>query len=209
MTIDEAKEQIVLYSKRLYATGMVSVFEGNISMRIGDTYIITPTQTDKSILTPDMLVEFTENGEILNTGCGKRPSSEWKMHIHAYNVRNDVNAIIHCHSPYATSYAMAGREIEPKALTEAIAVFRKIPLIPYGRPGTDDIASGFDAILPEYDAALLEAHGVIIVDKELSGAYAKAEAVEKIAKMEFITSLLGGEKALPHTEIEFLKALFK
>lgn len=209
MTIQEAKNQIVEYSKRLYNTQMVSVFEGNISIRLEDRFVITPTHTDKNILTPEMLVEINENGEVLNPECGKNVSTEWKMHIEAYRVRKDINAIIHCHSPYATAYAMCGKAIEPKGLTEAIEVFREIPLVPYGRPGTPDIAAGFKEILPEHDAALLEAHGVIILDAELPEAYAKAEAVEKIARMEFIASLLGGEKSLPEAEISVLKQMLK
>ena len=208
MEKNEVKREIVEYSKRLYSAGMVSVFEGNVSAKMGDMFIITPTQTDKSILTEDMLVEIDFSGNILNPECGKRPSSEWKMHAEAYRVREDVKAIIHCHSPYATAYAMAGKPIVPKALTEGIAIFKEVPLAPYGRPGTKDISASFQKLLKDYDALLLEAHGVIVVSRNMTDAYAKTEGLEKLAHMEFITSLLGGEKALPDSEISYLKALF-
>ena len=207
MTIQEAKQQVVHFSKRLYASGMVSVYEGNISMRVGDKFVITPSRTDKYTLTEDMIIEFDADGNILNPDNGKKISSEWKMHAEAYRVRPDLDAIVHCHSPYATAYAMAHTPIIPLGNTEAIAIFKEIPMAPYGRPGTADIANGFKDILPKYPAVLLENHGVLTIAKDLAEAYSMAEGVEKIAKMELLASLLGGEKKLAEGEIAFLRSL--
>ena len=207
MTIQEAKQQIVHFSKRLYTSGMVSVYEGNISMRVGDRFVITPSRTDKFTLSEDMLIEFDADGNILNPNNGKKISSEWKMHAEAYRVRPDLDAIVHCHSPYATAYAMAHKPIIPLGNTEAIAIFKEIPMAPYGRPGTPDIAKGFKELLPKYPAVLLENHGVLTIAADLAEAYSMAEGVEKIARMELLASLLGGEKKLADEEIAFLKAL--
>lgn len=207
MTIQEAKSQIVSYSKRLYESKMVSVYEGNVSIRLDDRFIITPTHTDKAILTEDMLVEIDRDGNVLNPECGKKVSSEWRMHIKAYDIRPDANAIIHCHSPYATAYAMAGKPIEPKGLTEAICVFHEIPLAPYGRPSTENIADGFGKVLPDHDVVLLESHGVLTVSDNLTEAYALTEAAEKVAHMELLAHLLGGEKPLPPEEIAYVLSL--
>lgn len=207
MTKDEAKKQIVDITKRLYHKDMLNQFEGNVSIRLDECYLITPSQADKETMTPDMIVEIDEKGNVLNPECGRVPSSEYKMHIHAYKIRPDVNACIHNHSTYATAFAVAGLPIKTNAFAEMLEIFQEVPLIPYGTPGTPAIAEGFNKYLTEYSAVLLENHGFLSVAPTLPLAFSIAEAVEKTAKILLLTRLLGGESALPKSEVALLKSI--
>ncbi len=207
MTKQEAKQLIVDVTKKLYAKDMLNQFEGNVSMRFEDRYLITPSQADKATLSADMIVEIDEDGNTLNPECGTRASSEYKMHLQAYKVRPDVNAVIHDHSTYATAFAVAGQPIATRAFAEMLEIFQEVPVVPYGTPGTPEIAKGFAQYLPEYNAVLLENHGFLAVAPDLPLAFSIAEAVEKSAKILILARLLGGEKALPDEEVALLKAI--
>lgn len=207
MTKQEAKEQIVKTAHKLYAKNMLNQFEGNISMRFEDRYLITPSQVDKETLSADMIVEIDEAGNVLNPECGTKASSEYKMHIQAYKVRPDVMAVIHDHSAYATAYAVAGQPIRTRGFAEMLEFFQEVPVVPYGTPGTPEIAAGFEQYLPEYNAVLLENHGFLAVAPNLQLAFSIAEAVEKSAKILILAKILGGEKPLPDEEVDLLKRI--
>ena len=196
-------EEIVSYFRRLYHSGMVNLFEGNISVRYGDHYLITPSQQDKDSMTPDMILEVDEEGNVI-VGNGV-PSSEFKMHREVYRLRPDVCACVHTHSPVATAFAVAGREIVTNGLAEGNVVLGKVPVAPYGRPGTEDIYAHFSEFLPEYNAILLGNHGVVTVGPDLSTAFSLTEAVEKTAKIVLIAQFLGGENSIPEDELQLLR----
>ena len=197
MTLQEAKEKIIKVVQEEDQLDMVNTFEGNVSMRVGDTYLITPSQVDKQLMTSEMIVMTDGEGNILNPENGMKPSSELKMHLQAYRVRPDIHAVIHNHSAYATAFAVAGKPIAPKGFAEAMEIFEQIPVVPYGTPGTQEIADGFAATLPDYNAVLLENHGVLCIGPTIDLAFTEARAVEKIAKTMIMAQILGGEKPIP------------
>ena len=206
MTLQQAKEQMVTYFRTMYHNGMVTLFEGNISMRWEDRFLITPSQQDKETMTADMILEVDGSGQVLNDVPGKRPSSELKMHLEVYRLRPDVQACVHNHSPFATAFAAAGLPIISDGIAESNELFGEVPIVPYGRPGTAEISRAFGPILAEYSAVLLENHGVLTMGPNLTLAFSLAEGVEKIAKILTITKILGGEKSLPKEELETLRA---
>lgn len=209
MTIQEAKELMIKVAREEDRMDMVNTFEGNISMRVGEVYLITPSQVDKQLMTTDMIVETDGEGNILNPENGMKPSSELKMHLQAYRVRPDIHAVIHNHSAYATAFAVAGKPIAPKGFAEAMEIFEQIPIVPYGTPGTQAIADGFAAVLPDYNAVLLENHGVLCVGPTIDLAFTEARAVEKIAKTMIMAQLLGGEKPIPEEQQPVLTEIAK
>ena len=103
----QIKEQICDIGKRIYARGMVAANDGNISVRLNDhEFLCTPTGVSKGYMTPESICKINEKGELIEA-CGKyRPSSEMKMHMRVYEKRPDVNAVVHAHPPYATSFAI-------------------------------------------------------------------------------------------------------
>lgn len=202
---EKEKMEVIRASQIMYRSGMINMFEGNASVRVGDTIVITPSQQSKEDLTTDRIIEIDMNGEVQNPACGMKPSSEVGMHIALYQMRPDIRAIVHNHSAYATAFAMAGKPIVSTAHPELNFLFGQIPLAPYGTPGTDRIYKGIEPLIRDYNVVLLENHGVLAVGTDMTTALSRAEATEKIAKTVLLTTLLGGEKPLPEKELQMMR----
>ena len=205
MDLRQIKNEMAEIAKKMYLSGMVNIFEGNISVRVNDRFLITPSQQSKENMTEDMIIEVDAEGNVLNPSDKYKPSSEGKMHLAVYKLRPDVNAVVHNHSPYATAYAVAGKSIESTALTEMLGIFGEIPLVPYGTPGTERIYEGFPEHLKYHNAVLLANHGVLAVGETLLKAFSVAEAVEKIAQTLLYAELLGGGHSIPKEEVAMIR----
>ncbi len=205
MTIEETKQTMVDVFRAMYHQNMLTLFEGNVSMRWGDHLLISPSQKNKETMTKEMIIETDFDGNVISAMDGCRPSSEFKMHREVYRLRPDIQAAVHCHSPFATAFAVAGKELAPEGVAEINLLFGKVPLARYGRTGSEDIYKDFAELFEEYDSVLLENHGILCTGKTIEMALARAETIEKTAKIMFISHILGGEKPLPPEEVNFLR----
>lgn len=202
MAYQQEKAEIVRIAQTMYHSGMTNLFEGNVSMRVGDVMLLTPSQQDKEKMTPEQIIELDLSGNVLYAPPGLRPSVEYRMHAAVYAMRPDVRAVVHNHSACATAYAMAGKAIASDAYLELNLLFGQIPVAPYGMLGTPEIYRGLEPLLRDYHVVLLENHGVLAVGPDLTTAWSRAEAAEKMAKTLILTNLVGGEKPLPAEELE-------
>jgi len=208
MSRAETAAEVVRAAKLLYARGLVNAYEGNVSMRLGETLLITPSQVCKGDLTAADLVEVAiEDGALVEAKPGRRASSEVKLHICAYKSRPDIGGVAHAHPPCATAYALAGREIATDAYPEMIILYGKVPLCRYGRPGTDDVNADVPGVLAEYDQFLLANHGLVTVGAGALEATYRLEGLESIAKVLAMAEGMGGERKLPPEEVETLLAV--
>lgn len=201
----DCKLEVIRYAKKLYERQMVNANEGNVSLRDGERIYITPSSVCKELLTPEMIVVCDRQGNQLE-GEG-RPSSELLLHLYVYDHRPDVNGVVHCHSPYATAYAIARKPIETRAYTEMIFLYDRIPVVDYGAPSTPDIVRGMGRYLEQTDILLLANHGMVSVGDTVMDAYLKAEAGESLAKTLTLAKLLGGEHPLEPEELDKLYAM--
>ena len=204
--LDELKQEIVDIVKKEYRLQMVNMFEGNVSARYEDKMLITPSQINKEVMIPEMIIETDMEGNILYQPKGLHPSSETKMHLEVYRVRPDVQAVVHNHSIYATAHAINGMPIVSDALTEMNVTFGQVPVVPYGTPGTYRIYKDFDKYLGNYSAVLLANHGVLAFGTGLEKAFSVAEAVEKVAQTLYIAKQLGQPSPIPAEEVKGLRA---
>ena len=206
MNADAVKAEIVETVKREYRCGMVNLFEGNVSAKVDGRIFITPSQVSKETMTPEMLVEVNERGEILSAPTGLRPSTELGMHLEIYRLRPDVRAVVHNHSLYATAYALCGLPLESDSLTEMNLTLGRVPIVPYGVPGSPDIYRGFADIIGNYGAMLLANHGVVTFAENLELAFSFAEAVEKIAQTLYIANRIGTPQPIPPEDVAQMRA---
>ncbi|MBE3590937.1 MAG: class II aldolase/adducin family protein [Firmicutes bacterium] len=167
--------------RRLDRLGLVHATAGNVSMRLGDAVLVTPTGAALGTIAPEDLVRVTLDGEALD---GRRPSSELKLHLALYR-RTGAGAVVHTHSPYATALAFLGRPL-PAVTDEAAAVLGEVPLVPYAPPGTAELAEAAAAAAAGRCALLLERHGVAAWAGDLERAVAIAELVEATARHLYI-----------------------
>ncbi len=204
MDIQEARKQIIAVGKKLTASGAIGALEGNISCKVDDRILITPSGMSKEDLLPDQLSVMDLAGNWVDGPF--KPSSESKMHIAIYRCRPDVSAVIHTHSPYATAFAIANQSIDLRCSAEFAIFFKHVPVLPYGTPGSEDIYRGIDEALEEYDTVLLQNHGVVSVGSSLMNAFGKCATLESVLKTYAINRQLFPDRNcdLPKSEIEKL-----
>ena len=196
-------------AKLLYSRFMVNAYEGNVSVRLGDSILVTPSAVCKEELEADDLVEVDiATGETLYARSGRVPSSETKMHLCIYKSRADVMGVAHAHPPFATAYAVAGKPIETRAYPEMRVLYDRIPLCRYGRPGTEAINADVPDVLRTHDVFLLANHGLVAVGPSALVASYRLEGVESIAKVLTLCQLHGGENALPRDELGAIQEIY-
>jgi len=198
--------EICAVGHRLYQRGYVIACEGNLSVRLDtERILLTPSGVCKGDLTPQELLLTDLSGAVLS-GAGQ-PSSEMQMHLLYYRARPDVQAICHAHPPTATGFAVAGRALEEATLPpEVVIALGKVPLAPYGTPGTSELCAGLEPLVSEHDAILLENHGVVTCGKNLRTAYYHMETVEQCARVLLTAASLGRPRLPSRVEVQKLIA---
>lgn len=203
MTEEEIKKQIVLYAKILDDENLVNSLEGNLSIydREKDLLYVTPTTTRKAFLTEDMISVMKGDKQI---GGSKKRSSEYLLHKLALEARTDCSAVLHCHAPFLTSYAFCNKSIDIKCSTTFSILHDGIPCIPYGQPGTAEIAKGLPEAIKNHNLVLLANHGCICVAPTLETACSIVEATEEVLKIYFMAKFMGVSN-IPDQQLEDLK----
>jgi L-fuculose-phosphate aldolase len=209
--LEALKERIISVAVAAEASGLCRRKSGNFSMidRESGLIVISPSGLDRGDLTVDDVPVLSLNGEILEAGRRAGPSTEYPMHIKAYETRGDVSSVIHTHSEYATVFAVRGEPIKP-IVFEAFFYGVRTAVAEYGRPGTGDLAESVAAPLREADVCLLKSHGVLVVGGAVEDTLLKARYVEDVAKLYYLSICLGGRApaAIPDEEFELYGGRF-
>jgi L-fuculose-phosphate aldolase len=205
-SIFSLKKDICEVGKRVYNRGYVAANDGNISARLDDNRILcTPTGVSKGFLTEEMLAVCDLEGKQIS---GSVPiSSEIRMHLEIYKMRNDIFSVVHAHPPTATGFAVAGIELTKCVLPEVIVSLGGVPLAEYGTPGGVDIVEPMRPLLKEYDAILMANHGVVTLGSHVMDAHFKMETVEHFAKIALVATQLGRVNSLTNNEVDDLLQL--
>ncbi|MEM3342363.1 MAG: class II aldolase/adducin family protein [Thermoplasmata archaeon] len=207
----EIKKRLCFIGKTAYERGYIAGSEGNFSVLTYEKHLlITPSGLSKGFLEPDDIVETDMDGNLVRYGskslrASLKPSSEIKMHLVAYKKRNDIAAAVHAHPPYATAFALAGIPLTPCILPEVVVTIGAVPLAKYATPSTEEVPKSIEGIIVRCDAVLLANHGVLTVGKTIDDAFIKLETVEHLAKVYFLSLLLGNVNYLTDEEVEKLR----
>ena len=195
-------------AKLLYRRFLVNTYEGNVSVRLGNTILITPSAVCKEELEEDDLVEVDlASGETLRAKESRMASSETKMHLCVYR-NSAAQAVVHAHPPFATAYAVAAKPIETRAYPEMRVLYDRIPVCRYGRPGTEAVNADVPEALKTHDVFLLSNHGLVACGPSAMVAAHRLEGVESIAKVLTLAQLHGGESPLPRAELDALQEIY-
>lgn len=204
-SIESVKREIVSVGRRLWQRGLVAGSEGNVSVRLdGGRLVTTPSGACKGFLEPDDLVVTDLDGRPLGEG---RPSSELKMHVRIYAIRDDVRAVVHAHPPTATGFAIAGEAFDECVVPEVIATLGRVPLVPYGTPSTSELPDRIAPWVPTHDALLLANHGAVTCAATLARAIDVMESLEQAARSLLSARLLGRVRRLSRDEVDRLVGL--
>lgn len=188
--LESLKKEVCDIAKRAQKDGLCKHKSGNFSARDPQTgyIVITPTSVDRELLTPRDMVVMDLEANVLENLSGLRPTSEALMHLMIYKTREDAKAIVHTHSMYGTTFALLNKPIP--AIVYEVANFgltkARIPVAPYGRPGTIDLADSVIETCKEAECFLLEKHGTLAFDtRDIYEAYLKANYIEELAQLYY------------------------
>jgi L-fuculose-phosphate aldolase len=204
-TQQHLKQDIVCICRMLHRKNYLAATDGNVSVRLGERLLITPSGVNKGIMEADQVLTVDLAGRVLE-GEG-RPSSEIRMHLLAYELRPDVTAVVHAHLPYATACTLAGVDLLEPILPEVVITLGGIPTAPYATPGTAAVPEAIRAFIQEFDAILLSRHGAMTVGRDVVDAYNKMEKLEHTARVVLAARLQGPVAPLPAAEVERLRRL--
>jgi L-fuculose-phosphate aldolase len=183
------REAIVRAGERLGRRGLIAAGEGNLSIRLDrGRLLITPAGRRKDELEPADLVIVSNAPSARPVPGRRRPSSDVTIHRAIYAARPDVSAVIHAHVPVAMALSAAGEMPDPAALPETALLLPRLPFVPFGTPGSRDLARRIAAALaeppePHPGAAILERHGAVAVGATIDQALDRLELVDVLCRV--------------------------
>jgi L-fuculose-phosphate aldolase len=183
--------------RTLAARGLLQGASGNLSVRLGDEMLITPTGGKSELAVPDDMVRTTLDGVVRGSGI---PSSEWQMHAAAYRTA-DVGAVLHSHANACVAIATTRRPLP--AFHYMVASFGgdDVPCVPYFAFGSRRLAEAAAAALQTRSACLLANHGMICTGRTLAAAVDAAGKLEMLARQYILAVQAGGPVLLTEAEI--------
>lgn len=188
MTDRDLRERICAHARSLFERGLTSGSTGNISVRAGDGWLMTPTGASFGALEPARLSRLDADGRHVD---GDAPTKEAVLHLAVYAERPRAAAVVHLHSTFAVAVScLAG--IDPAdALPPLTAYFvmriGKLPLVPYHPPGDDALAAAVRAAAAGSHAILLANHGPVVAGASLEEAVYATEELEETARLHLLT----------------------
>lgn len=184
------KELICEIGRRVYNKGFAAANDGNISIRVGDNEVLcSPTMICKGFMNPDDICAVDMEGTQI---AGKRKrTSEVLLHLAIMKHRPDVKAVVHCHPPHATAFAVA-REPIPQCILPEIEVFMgEVPIAPYETPGGHPFANTVVPFLKGTNTIILTNHGTVSFGANLEEAYWKTEILDAYCRILLLAKQLG------------------
>jgi len=197
-----AKEAMCEVGRRLYSKGFSAANDGNVTLRVGENrFLCTPTMHSKGYLKPTDIVLIDIDGNVVSGT--KNRSSEALLHLEAYRRRPDVSAIVHCHPPHATAYAITHTALPRWVLAEVEIFLGSIPIAPYKAPGTQEFAETIRPYLADSNAIILANHGTLTLGKDLEQAFWWTEVLDAYCRILILAGQLGPVQTfIPSQQVE-------
>ena len=203
------REKIALLSRSLYERGLTAGSSGNISVRLDDGWLLTPTNACLGHLDPARIAKMDWDGKLL---AGAPPSKEAFLHRSMYEVRSSAGAIVHLHSTHSAAVScMSGLDHTsciPPLTPYFVMKIGRLPLVPYYRPGDQALAGAIGALAAKHSAVLLSNHGPVVSGSSLEAAIYASEELEETAKL-FLLLRNTPTNCLNSAQIAELKTVFK
>jgi L-fuculose-phosphate aldolase len=193
----DIRERIVETCRAMERAGINQGTAGNLSVRHGQGFLITPSSLSYDRMTAEDVVEMGWDG----TYAGRRPSSEWRFHRDILAARGDVEVVLHCHSVHATAVACHHRAIPAFHYMVGIAGGTTIRCARYATFGTQALSDAALEALEGRMACLLGQHGQIALGRTLEGALFMATEVETLARLYVNALVIGEPPVLPDDEM--------
>ena len=195
------RREIIDRCREMNASGINQGTSGNISVRLGERMLVTPSAIPYDRIEPEMMVSMALDGDGVWEGPA-RPSTEWRFHLDLLRARPDAHAVVHAHPPYCTTLAIARKEIP--ACHYMVAAFggNNVRCAGYATFGTQTLSDLAVEAMEGRTACLLANHGMISIGETLAKAMWRAIELETIARQYYLSLQIGGPVLLSDAEIE-------
>ncbi len=187
MNEQELREQMVMHGRSIYERGLTSGSSGNISVRVDDGFLVTPTNSCLGRLAANRISKIDVHGNLLS---GDKPSKESFLHLAMYRSRPQDQAIVHLHSTYSVAVScLAG--VDPNDVLPPITAYYvmrvgRLPLIGYFPPGDQALATEVERVATSSRSMLLANHGPVVSAADLHSAVYAVEELEETAKLHLL-----------------------
>jgi ribulose-5-phosphate 4-epimerase/fuculose-1-phosphate aldolase len=209
MTVEaKLREEITLLGRSIYERGLTHGSTGNISAKLDDGWLLTPTGSNLGRLDPARLSKLDWNGKLVS---GDAPSKENFLHLAMYQERKATGAVVHLHSTHSVAVSVLAdvdaADVLPPLTAYYVMRIGRLPLVPYYAPGDLELADAVRGFAGKHHAVLLANHGPVVAGSTLAAA---ADAVEELEATAKLFLLLRGEKVrlLTPEQVAQLRAKF-
>jgi len=205
-----ARAAVLAAAHGMLSHGLSSGTSGNVSARLGERIVITPSQVPYPELGLADLLVITLDGELAGpAAAGRVPSSEAQLHCACYRAFPEIGAVLHSHPPFATMFA-AARQPVPAVIDEAVLFLGgDIPVAGYALSGTAQVGQHAVQVLADRASALLPSHGLVTVAADPAEALQRAVVTEHCAQVAWGARALGGHAALPASTVQTFGAAYR
>jgi ribulose-5-phosphate 4-epimerase/fuculose-1-phosphate aldolase len=181
------RDRMARHGESLHARGLVPGSSGNLSIRLEDGFLVTPTNCCLGRLNPERIAHLDTEGRHL---AGDPPSKEAFLHILMYGQRPESGAVVHLHSTHAVALSCCDdldkENVLPPLTPYAVMKLGRVPLLPYHPPGDEALAHAVEAVARNRHAVLLANHGPVVAGGDLDHAVYAMEELEESARLYFL-----------------------
>lgn len=184
MSKSNEAERIARFGKSIFDRGLTAGTSGNISVKVANGWLMTPTNSSLGELDPSAMSHLGFDGKLV---AGHQPTKEAFLHRAMYDMRTDCAAVVHLHSTHSVAVSCLA-DIDPHNVLPPITAYYAmkigtLPLIPYFKPGDLKLADAVRALAGKHHAVLLANHGPVVAGTSLDAAVAAVEELEETAKL--------------------------
>lgn len=186
------REELCAYGRSIFDRGLTHGSTGNLSVRLPDGFLMTPTGSSLGALDPARLSRLDPHGKLVS---GDSPTKEAFLHLAMYEERPGANAVVHLHSTHSVAASVLA-DVDPEDVLPPLTAYYvmrigRLPLVPFFRPGDAKLAEAVRGFAGRHHALLLANHGPVVAGASLSAAVDATEELEETAKLSL---LLHGRK---------------
>jgi 3-dehydro-4-phosphotetronate decarboxylase len=183
-TETKTRDEISRLAKSMFDRGLTFGSSGNISVRLEDGWLMTPTGSTMGNIDPACISKLDDAGQHIS---GDKPTKETFLHVAMYEERPATGAVVHLHSTHSVAVSCLA-DIDPANVLPPITAYYvmkigKLPLVPYFPPGDLDLAKAVREMASDHHAVLLANHGPVVAGKSLEDAVYATEELEETAKL--------------------------
>ena len=195
------RQALITQARWMNDSGLNQGTSGNLSVRHGNTMLITPSATPYDDMTPETIAAMPIEGDYGHWDGPLKPSTEWRFHLDIMRARPEVNAVVHTHSTYAAALAMARKSIPAAHYMVAIFGGDSVRCSGYATYGTKELSNEALAALEGRSACLLANHGLLTTGPNLDKAMWLAVELETLSRQYCLSLMIGGPVLLTEADI--------